>query len=100
MHRLRINRLAAADLEAIQERGLAEFGLAATQNFMLGFDRIFVRLQSYPLYGPARPEYGRAVRCCIHVPYKVLYRFEADVISILRVLHASQNARTVDDTVQ
>jgi plasmid stabilization system protein ParE len=100
MHRLRINRLAQADLEDIQERGLAKFGAAATRDFMLGFDRIFARLKHYPLHGPSRPEYGRAVRCCIHLPYKVLYRFEGDVISVLRVLHASQQARKIDDTVQ
>lgn len=100
MHRLRINRLAQGDLEEIQDNGLAEFGPAATRAFMEGFDRIFDRLQAYPLLGSARPEYGRAVRGCVHSPYKVLYRFEGDVVSILRVLHGAQRVRTIDDTVQ
>ena len=100
MHKLRINRLAQGDLEEIQEHGLAQFGLAATRAYMEGFDRIFERLQAYPLLGSARPEYGRAVRACIHLPFKVLYRYEGDVVSVLRVLHGAPRARKIDDTVQ
>ena len=100
MHKLRINRLAQVDLEQIQENGLAQFGLAATRAFMQGFDRIFEHLQVYPFLGSARPEYGRAVRGYSHPPFKVLYRYQGDVVSILRVLHVAQRARKIDDTVQ
>ncbi|MEO6718180.1 MAG: type II toxin-antitoxin system RelE/ParE family toxin [Novosphingobium sp.] len=100
MHKLRINRLAQGDLEKIQERGLAEFGLAVTRAHMEGIDRIFAQLQTYPLLGSSRPEYGRVVRGCSYPPYKILYRYEGEVIFILRILHASQGYRKIDDTVQ
>lgn len=93
MHELRISRLAQADLEDIQLRGLTEFGATATRAFMTGFGNIFARLKMYPLHGRARPEYGRNVRSCLHSPYLVFYLYEADVVSIQRILHASR--RTV-----
>lgn len=100
MHRVRITRLAQADLHDIQERGLAAFGVVATRSFMEGFDQIFANLALYPLLGQIRPEYGRGVRGCPHPPYRVLYRFEADVISIMAIVHASRRSHTVDDTKQ
>lgn len=90
MHELRISRQAQADLEDIQLHSLTEFGPRTARDFMAGFDHIFARLKTYPLIGRLRPEYGRNVRCCLHAPYLVLYRYEADVVSIQRVLHAAR----------
>lgn len=98
MARVRITRLASEDLEFIQSQGLTEFGAKATHAYMQGFDRIFERLEGYPLSGVALPDYGRAVRSCLHAPYRVLYRFEGEVVSILRVLHTAQRVRQIDDT--
>ena len=92
MHEWRISRQAQADLEEIQLRSLTEFGAGTTRAFMAGFDEIFARLGSYPLSGRLRPEYGRAVRSCLHTPYLVLYRYQADVVSIERVLHTARRA--------
>lgn len=98
MVEVRITRSASDDLESIQEHGLAEFGAVATLAYMQGFDRIFARLGSYPLLGVAAPHYGRTVRSRLHPPYRVLYRFEGEVVSILRVLHTAQRERRIDDT--
>jgi plasmid stabilization system protein ParE len=97
--RVRINRTAASDLEFIQSRGLEEFGAIVADDFMEGFDLIFARLETYPLLGRSMPEYGRAVRSCSHAPYRVLYRYEAEVVSILRVLHTSMRAFPIDNAV-
>lgn len=98
MPRVRITRTAASDLESIQAQGLAEFGASVADDYMEGFDRIFARLETYPLLGASVPEYGRAVRSCLHSPYRVLYRFEAQVVSILRVVHTARKAHPIDDT--
>ena len=100
MARVRINRLASEDIESIQMHGLTEFGARATRAYMQGFDRIFERLESYPLSGVAVPDYGHAVRSCLHAPYRVLYRFEGEVVSILRVLHTAQRVRQIEDTLK
>ena len=71
-------------------RGLTEFGVSATRAFMADFDDIFARLKMYPLLGRVRPEYGRNVRSCLRAPYLVFYRYEADVVSIQRILHSSR----------
>ena len=99
MARVRITRLASEDIESIQMHGLAEFGAKATHAYMQGFDRIFVRLEGYPLSGVAVPDYGQAVRSCLHAPYRVLYRFESEVVSILRILHTAQRVRQIDNTL-
>lgn len=98
MTRVRITRTASEDLDTIQAYGLAEFGAATTRRYMQGFDRIFATLGSYPLAGVSAPEYGRSVRACLHAPYRVYYRFEGDVVSILRVLHTAGRARRIEDT--
>jgi plasmid stabilization system protein ParE len=98
MHKVRITRTASDDLDSIQAYGLAQFGAKSALAFMNGFDRIFARLGSYPLAGVAAPRYGRAVRSCLHSPYRVFYRYEAGVVSVLRVIHAAQGARPIDDT--
>jgi plasmid stabilization system protein ParE len=100
MARVLITRLANDDLDSIQMHGLSEFGAKATLAYMRGFDRIFERLESHPLSGVAVPGYGRAIRSCLHRPYRVLYRFEGEVVSILRVSHTAQRVRKIDDTLQ
>jgi plasmid stabilization system protein ParE len=74
--------------------------MKAADDFMEGFDRIFARLEAYPLIGASMPEYGRAVRSCLHSPCRVLYRYEAQVVSILRVAHTARRARIIDETRQ
>ena len=98
MNKVRITRTASDDLDSIQAYGLAEFGARSAFTFMEGFDRIFARLASYPLAGVAAPHYGRAVRSCLHSPYRVLYRYESGVVSIQRVIHTAQRARPIEDT--
>ena len=98
MHKVRITRTASDDLDSIQAYGLAEFGARSTFAFMEGFDRIFARLASYPLADAAAPHYGRAVRSCLHSPYRVLYRYESGVVSIQRVIHTAQRTRPIEDT--
>lgn len=100
MPRVRITRNASADLESIQAYGLAEFGLDAVRAFMLNFDRILARLETYPLAGRASPEYGRAICSCLNAPYRVLHRYEGEIVSIMRVLHSSQRPRRIDEDGQ
>ena len=96
MHKLRISRQAQVDLEEIQLRGLTEFGVQTARAFMSGFDDIFIRLQTYPLVGRSRPEFGRGVRSCLHAPYIVVYRYEADVVSIQRILHSARRTAPLE----
>ncbi|MEZ5743567.1 MAG: type II toxin-antitoxin system RelE/ParE family toxin [Sphingomonadaceae bacterium] len=97
MPEIRITRRAASDLRSIQEHGLTAFRAVRTREYMAGFAEIFARLATYPLLGASMPEYGRAVRSCLHRPYRVLYRYEGRVVSILRVAHTAQRARPIDD---
>lgn len=95
MARLRIAAAAARDLESIQRDSLADYGVHAAQVYMTGFERIFALLRSHPRAGPLRSEFGREVRSIPHPPYRVLYRVEGELVSILRILHMSRRPRRV-----
>lgn len=48
-------------------------------------------LGSLPQIGPPRPALGPATRVVIIFPYLVIYEYEADVVTVLRVLHGKRN---------
>lgn len=100
MPSVRISRAASNDLQAIQSFGVEHFGPATTRAFMAGFDRIFARLEHYPLAGAIRPEYGPGVRACLHRPYRVLYRDAGGVVSIVRVLHSAKRPHPVEEVAR
>ena len=95
MHEVRIARQAQKDLEDIQTRSLNALGVQTTRTFMAGFDKIFLQLQRYPLTGRVRPEYGHGVRSCLHAPYLVFYRYEADVVAVQRILHTARRTQSI-----
>lgn len=95
MHDLRISLDAQADLNEIQDYGLAKFGLVAARSHMAGFEQIFTMLRRHPMTGQLRPEYGYGVRSFSHRPHRVFYRIEGGAIEIARILHGSRDAARI-----
>lgn len=95
MAELRFSRLASNDLDLIRQTGEAEFGEASTRRHLRGFDRVFALLRSHPLGGPARPEFGPDIRAFSHRPHRVLYRVDGEIVTVLRIIHAAQDASRV-----
>lgn len=86
--------LARADLEAIDDYGIAMFGIEAAEMMSAGFRQAFEQLGRYPQSAPLRTDYGDGIRCKIHRGYRVLYRFDEVAVLIVRVLHHSRDIPT------
>lgn len=100
MVRLRISRLASADLDDIRQDGEARFGPDAARRHLAGFERIFVLLRDQPMSGQSRPELGREVRTFSHRPHRVLYRTDGSEMLIMRIVHAARDGGNITLTLQ
>lgn len=93
MRRLDLTRQAVADIEALSDFSLLQFGPAQTSRYLDLFDAAFDRLIETPRIGRALPMLGgpvHRIRCESHYIY---YEFDDAVISILRVIHVSRDQR-------
>jgi toxin ParE1/3/4 len=85
-----VSSAARSDLESIDDYGIDRFGEEAADAFSAGFERVFEQLAAFPSSAPERPDYGKDIRCWVHLGYRVLYQIEGDTVVIVRVLHHSR----------
>jgi len=93
MNRLRLSVAARRDLEAVQAKGVEDWGVGPVRAHMEGFHRIFTLLRQHPLAGQARPDYGEDIRVFSHRPHRILYRADKRELLIVRVLHSAMDVR-------
>ena len=93
MAELRLTAAALNDLDDIRERGVREFGPAASVRFLTGFGRKFALLREQPRAGQARPEFRRNMRSLPYRPYRILYELMGDTVVIARIIHHSRDVR-------
>lgn len=84
---------ARADLVAIREYSIDQFGWEVADEYFLGFDAAFDLLVTHPFAGPARPELGEGIRCLIHQRHRIFYQVDGDLVVIVRIVHHAMNAR-------
>lgn len=83
---------AVADLCAIDEYSLTQFGEEIGEAYMHGFDKVFALLKNYPLAGSETSKYGKAYRCMMHRRHRIFYVFDSDTVLIVRILHHAVDA--------
>lgn len=93
MVKVRLSPAARADLVEIDAYSAGEFGADVADAYVRGFQEVFLKLAQHPHIGPARPEYGRGVRCVMHRSHRVLYRHLDEAVLILRILHHARQVR-------
>ena len=91
MAKLRLSTAAQRDLRQIQADGAEKFGVPTSLGHMAKFDRLFALLREQPFAGPARPDYGKAVRLLTNPPHRILYQVQGELVVIIRILHASRD---------
>lgn len=72
-----------------------EAGPRVAARYLRDINQRLIRLRDMPRTGVALPEYGPSVRfvpCRRHVVY---YELEAQVVIILRILHAAQDRESI-----
>ncbi len=90
---LEFSNAAEADLEAIDQYSVSQFGEAVAATYMLGFKDAFALMMRHPLIGEEKPDLGRSLRCLVHRQHRIFYRVHDDLVVIIRVIHHAQDAR-------
>jgi toxin ParE1/3/4 len=83
---------AVADLSAIDEYSVVQFGEDVGAAYMRGFDKVFALLGDHPKAGAAVPEYGTSFRNIVHRRHRIFYVIKESVVLIVRILHHSEDA--------
>jgi toxin ParE1/3/4 len=83
---------AVADLGAIDEYSVAQFGEEVGAAYMRGFDKVFALLKDHPKAGAAVPEYGITFHNIVHRRHRIFYVINESVVLIVRILHHSADA--------
>jgi toxin ParE1/3/4 len=83
---------AVADLSAIDEFSVAQFGDDVGTAYMRGFDKVFDLLKDHPKAGAAVPEYGTPLRNIVHRRHRIFYVIDEGAVLIVRILHHSADA--------
>jgi toxin ParE1/3/4 len=89
--RLEITSVARADIFAIQDYGLQNFGIQQTRAFLVELTDTFKRIARSPGIARVREDFRPPVRVLPHKSLVIIYRVEEDHVKILRVVYARQN---------
>lgn len=93
MAEVTFSNAAVADLGAIDEYSLAQFGEEIGEAYMYGFNKAFALLKDYPLAGNEVSEYGKTYRCMVHRRHRIFYLVNNEVVLIVRILHHAADAK-------
>ena len=88
--RIRLSAAAFADIAAIAEYGVREFGLAAADRYRDALEEKLNLIAVFPEIGPEDPVFGAGVRGLPAMSHRIIYQLGREDILIIRVLHARQ----------
>ena len=91
MAELRLSAAADADLAAILDFSIAQFGRETAEAYLRGIDKALDLLRRHPGVGALRAEITPPVRCLPHRSHRIFYDIEGDTVWIVRVIHASMD---------
>lgn len=91
MVEVRLSEAARSDLAEIDAFGSEQFGDDASDAYQRAIDRVLTRLESFPLSGEARPDYGAGIRCVVHRSHRILYNVTDKIVVVARILHHSRD---------
>jgi toxin ParE1/3/4 len=89
---LELSREAQADLDAVRDYSLAEFGVERAIAYLHVIEAVFRRILDFPEIGPVHEEVHPAVRSVGCQQHRIFYEVEGEAIRILRVLHKAMDA--------
>lgn len=91
--RVKLSPAARADFVEIRKYSNEQFSGSVADAYFTGFDELFDLLRRHPLAGAVKPELGRNIRCAVHRKHRIFYRFDADIVLIIRIIHHARNAK-------
>lgn len=97
MAEVRRSTQAELDLETILG-DLDQRDHAYAERYATAFDEKSKVLSRFPEIGRLRPEIAASLRSTLVHPYVIFYRYEADVVQIVRILHGKRDLRSIVQT--
>ena len=92
MAEVRLRAAAAADLSAILEYSIENFGRDVGEAYLESFETAFDLLRRHPKAGALRTDIQPAIRCLPHRSHRILYDQDRQIVWIVRVLHHAMDA--------
>ena len=89
--KFRLSRFAAADLEAIANYTIEQFGIKQARRYRDGFERAFKMISDHPLSGRSAVQLVADMRRYEHESHIIFYRVAGFDILVVRVLHRRMN---------
>lgn len=90
---LKLSRAARADLAAIDDYSVEQFGQDVADAYLRRFNEVFDLLRRQPLVGIERGALGAELRCFVDRRHPIFYSFDGKEVLIIRILHHAQDAR-------
>jgi toxin ParE1/3/4 len=92
MLELRITGDAGDDLDAIWRYTNDQYGDAAANSYLRGFNGVFALLRERPEAGAVVAGISPVIRSFGHRQHRVYYRIDRERVEIVRIAHKAQNA--------
>jgi len=92
---VKIRPLAEIDIEEIWH-SIALYNIIAAENFSDKLKQKIQLLCAFPEHGPLRPDIFPNARISIEGQYLIIYRFEKDVVEVIRVVHGARDLNELD----
>ena len=89
--KVRISREAAQDLDDIWDYTAQVWSPAQAETYITGIRRTIRTIGDMPEIGRVRPEITPQVRTHPSAEHLIVYQFDDDTVTILRVLHKRRN---------
>ncbi|MBO9517053.1 MAG: type II toxin-antitoxin system RelE/ParE family toxin [Porphyrobacter sp.] len=68
---------------------------ARAESFVEEISRKIEMIAERPLSFPARPDLGPEIRSGLHGSYLIIFQFQDDLVSIVRVLHGARDVESL-----
>jgi toxin ParE1/3/4 len=88
---LELRAAAEADLRAILNYSVEQFGEAVAETYLRSFDQAFDLLRRHPQAGAMRTDIEPPIRCLSHRSHRIFYDVDGDTIWVVRVLHRAMD---------
>jgi len=88
---LKLRPRAVADIQRIYEQGVEVHGAVHADGYVDGLDQTIAMLAAYPGAARLREELSVPVRAFNYRAHIILYQFDLNTVTILRIRHARED---------
>ena len=89
--RLELSRRAQADLDAVRDYSLEQFGVLRAVAYLDAIEQAFRRILSFPDVGALHPGAQPPIRALTCQQHRIFYTVDGKAIRIVRILHGAMD---------